>query len=256
MNAIELMEAIGQLDDCFILEAFAEKSSSPVSHEALCYQETKHEISWRRSRKLISIIAIAAAFLIGTTAFAVGVFYSGWFSGRIAEYGQNSTEQFVKAEGYEPVYIENFSNGYSYSRGHVLENQINDAELGTVDTFKSTTFEYEKDGDLLYFTQEKSPYPVNKFGSLFDSYEGIQLWYYSYINKFVPDDYVPSDADKAAEANGELIITYGPEKVSAARVSSLSWTVDGINYNLMQTDGNLSAEELCLMAIEIIETSR
>lgn len=255
MKAIELLEAIGQLDDCFILEAFAEKTS-PKSLTELRQKHKSPTFNWRSSKRLIAIIAIAAAFLIGTTAFAIGIFGSGWFAGKIAEFGQTSTQQFIMEEGYKPIHIQRFSNGYIYSRGHVLENQINDAELGIVDSFKSTTFEYEKDGDLLYFTQEKSGFPVNQFGTLFESYDGIELWYYSYINKFVPDGYEMTDAEKEAEASGNLIITYGPEEISSVRVSSLSWTVDGINYNLMQTDGKLSAQELCRMAKEIIEIAR
>lgn len=255
MNAIELLDAIGQLDDCFILETFAEKTSQKSPLEFQQKHKTR-SFNWRSSRKLIAIVAIAAAFLIGTTAFAIGIFGSGWFAGKIAEFGQTSTQQFIIEEGYKPVHIQRFSNGYIYSRGHVLENQINDAELGIVDTFKSTTFEYEKDGDLLYFSQEKSGFPVNQFGTLFESYDGIELWYYSYINKLVPDDYEMSEEEKEAEASGKLIITYGPEEISSVRVSSLSWCVDGINYNLMQTDGNLSAEELCHMAREIILISK
>lgn len=255
MNAIELLDAIGQLDDCFILEAFAEKNSQKSPLEFRQKHKTR-SFNWRSSRKLIAIVAIAAAFLIGTTAFAIGIFGSGWFAGKIAEFGQTSTQQFIIEEGYKPVHIQRFSNGYLYSRGHVLENQINDAELGIVDSFKSTTFEYEKDGDLLYFTQEKSGFPVNQFGTLFESYEGVELWYYSYINKFVPDGYEMSEEEKEAEASGKLIITYGPEEISSVRVSSLSWCVDGINYNLMQTDGKLSAEELCHMAREIILISK
>ena len=251
MKAIELLEAIGQLDDCFILEAFAERTS-PKSLTELRQKHKSPTFNWRSSKRLIAIIAIAAAFLIGTTAFAIGVFASGWFAGKVAEFQSSSTQQFIREEGYKPIHIQSFSNGYIYSRGHVLENQINDAELGVVDTFKSTTFEYEKDGDLLYFTQEKSGFPVNQFGTLFENYDGIELWYYSYINKFVPDGYEMTDAEKEAEASGNLIITYGPEEISSVRVSSLSWCVDGINYNLMQTDGKLPAEELCRMAREII----
>lgn len=255
MNAIDLLEAIGQLDDRFILEAFAEKTS-PISPIEFRQKKNSPIFNWRSSKRLIAIVAIAAAFLIGTTAFAIGIFASGWFSGKVAEFEQSSTQQFIREEGYKPIHIQSFSNGYIYSRGHVLENQINDAELGVVDTFKSTTFEYEKNGDLLYFTQEKSGFPVNQFGTLFESYKGIELWYYSYINKFVPDGYEMSEEEKEAESRGELIITYGPEEISSVRVSSLSWCVDGINYNLMQTDGKLSAEELCRMAREIILTDK
>lgn len=205
------------------------------------------------AKRRIPFIAIAAAFLLGITALAAGGFASGWFSGHAETYEELNARQYAREEGYEPIHVQSFGNGYSYSRGYVVTNQINDADLGAVDTFQSTTFEYQKDGDLLLFTQERSEFPVNKFGSLLEPHEDIELWYYSYTNKFVPEGYEPSEADKTAEAEGQLILTYGPEEISVVTVSSLSWCKDGINYNLMQMDGKLSAEELCVMAKEIID---
>ena len=205
------------------------------------------------AKRRIPFIAIAAAFLLGITALAAGGFVSGWFSGHAETYEELNARQYARKEGYEPIHIQSFSNGYSYSRGYVVTNQINDADLGEVDTFQSTTFEYQKGGYQLLFTQERSEFPVNKFGSLFETHSGIELWYYSYTNKFVPEGYEPSESDKAAEAEGKLILTYGPDEISMVTVSSLSWCKDGINYNLMQMDGELSAEELCVMAKEIID---
>ena len=199
----------------------------------------------------ICLIAIAAAFLLGTTAFAISD--GGWFTFREKEYSTFPTQQqFAEDVGYEPVLIECFENGYSYSSGSVMDNREIEGEELSEEGFKSAAFVYEKDGDLLFFNQEKSNSPVNNFGSLYKSVEGIELWYYSYTNKLVPADYEPTEADKAAEASGELIISYGPEEISVIEVCSLSWVNDGINYSLMQMDGKLSPQELCRMAEEII----
>ncbi len=199
----------------------------------------------------ICLIAIAAAFLLGTTAFAISD--GGWFSFREKEYSTLPTEQqFVEDVGYAPVLIECFENGYSYMSGSVMDNREIEGEELSEEGFKSAAFVYEKDGDILYFNQERAHSPVNNFGSLFKTVDGIELWYYSYTNKLVPEDYEPTEADRAAEASGELIISYGPEEISVIEVCSLSWVNDGINYSLMQMDGKLSPEELCRMAEEII----
>ena len=59
--------------------------------------------------------------------------------------------------------------------------------------------------------------------------------------------------DKKAEANGELVFSYGSSKVEIKEVQSVLWAEDGIHYCLMQIDGKLSADELAEMAKEIIE---
>lgn len=205
----------------------------------------------RGGRKGLLLIAVAAVFLLGTTAFAAGA-AGGWFAGREKEYTQlPEAEQYISDVGYAPVLIGKFKNGYTFAGGYV-ENNISGGEDGDIHSFKSSTFEYENEGRLLWFSQAKSGCAAAGQGSLCKSCEGIELWYYCYINKFVPEDYEPDEADRQAEAQGKLIITYGPEEISLVKVSSLSWTVDGINYTLMQMDGELSEQELCAMAEEII----
>lgn len=222
---------------------------SPLNRKTEVLTLTRNKKSSAKMR--ICLIAIAAAFLLGTTAFAISD--GGWFSFREKEYSTLPTQQqFAEDVGYEPVLIECFENGYSYSSGSVMDNREIEGEELSEEGFKSAAFVYEKDGDLLFFNQEKSNSPVNNFGSLYKSVEGIELWYYSYTNKLVPADYEPTEADKAAEESGELIISYGPEEISVIEVCSLSWVNDGINYSLMQMDGKLSPQELCRMAEEII----
>ena len=222
---------------------------SPLNRKTEVLTLTRNKKSSAKMR--ICLIAIAAAFLLGTTAFAISD--GGWFSFREKEYSTLPTQQqFAEDVGYEPVLIECFENGYSYSSGSVMDNREIEGEELSEEGFKSAAFVYEKDGDLLFFNQEKSNSPVNNFGSLYKSVEGIELWYYSYTNKLVPADYEPTEEDKAAEASGELIISYGPEEISVIEVCSLSWVNDGINYSLMQMDGKLSPQELCRMAEEII----
>ena len=222
---------------------------SPLNKKTEVLTLTRNKKSSAKMR--ICLIAIAAAFLLGTTAFAISD--GGWFSFREKTYPSLPTEQqYVEDLGHEPVLIESFENGYSYRSGAVIDTQNTDEQTPTKDGFKSAVFIYEKDGDELHFCQDKGEHSVNSFGSLFKTVGDTELWYYSYTNKLVPEDYEPTEEDKAAEASGELIISYGPEEISVIEVCSLSWVNDGINYSLMQMDGKLSPQELCRMAEEII----
>ena len=90
-------------------------------------------------------------------------------------------------------------------------------------------------------------------GDAVDTIDGVDILYHSYTNKIVPSDYRMTDEDKKAEANGELVFSYGSSKVEIKEVQSVLWSEDGIHYSLMQIDGKLSANELAEMAKEIIE---
>ena len=73
-------------------------------------------------------------------------------------------------------------------------------------------------------------------------------------NKIVPEDYVKTDEELAAESRGELMFANdGEDHIVENNYISVSWQDDGIHYNLMQRNGELSVDELIKMANEIIE---
>ena len=57
---------------------------------------------------------------------------------------------------------------------------------------------------------------------------------------------------KKAEENGELVFSYGSPEAKISEVQSVTWTKDGMLYQLLQIDGKLSAGELSKMAEEIL----
>lgn len=202
-------------------------------------------------KKAIAIIAVAATFLLGSTAFACGVL-DGWFSHSDKEYYELPTEQqFVEDVGYAPVLIQEFENGYAFINGYVVDNERADSETALVEKFTSAMFEYEKDGDIVFFAQEKFD-AAQPQGTLVDSFAGVDIYYFGYMNKIVPADYQMTEADKMAEEKGELVFTWGSDSVQTMEVKSLTWMRDGILYNLLQTGGELDAEELVSMAKEAI----
>jgi len=206
----------------------------------------------RRAKKMIAIVAIAAAFLVGSTAFAAGVI-GGWFSAPDTRYESAPDVQQISADiGYKAVVPESFSNGYSYAYGYTADNEMISSIDGSAENFRSATFVYEKEGDLLYFSQEKSEVLLKQMGDVIAEAGGIELYYYSYENKFVPADYEMTEADREAEEKGELIFSYGADKVGTMSVTSLAWVQNGTSYMLMQMDGMLSPDALVDMAKEVI----
>ena len=202
-------------------------------------------------RKVFAIAAVAAVFLMGSTAFASGML-SGWFSHSEKEYASMPSEQeYIEDVGYAPVLIQEFENGYGYKTGYVVDNEYADSKTGEVEKFKSAMFEYEKDGNLIYFWQEKSD-SISLNGAVADSFAGVDIYCSSYMNKIVPEDYRMTEADKEAEANGEVIFSWGSDSVQTMEVKTVSWAKNGISYMILQTDGDLAENDMIVMAKEAI----
>ena len=208
-----------------------------------------------KSKKRISFIVIAATLALGITVFAVNGVVSTWSSSSSSapDYTSLPTEQQVMKDiGYETVLIDSFENGYTFKDGSIVNNNFEDENGGSVEKFKSVSFDYEKDGDKVIFSQDKFNSEMSMAGDVIKTVNGTDIYYYSYTNKVVPADYELTDEDKKAEENGELVFTYGSSEVEIKQVRHVSWVKDGILCQLLQIDGKLSSDGLVKMAEEIL----
>lgn len=208
-----------------------------------------------KSKKKISLIAIAATLVLGITVFAASGIVSTWFSSSSStpDYKSLPTAEQVAGDiGYEPVLIESFENGYTFKDGNIVKNNLKDENGKLIEKFKSVSFDYEKDGDTVIFAQDKFNSETEPAGDVAKNVNGTDIYFYSYTNKTVPADYKLTDDDKKAEENGEIIFSYGSSEVKIQNVQSVTWTKDGMLYQLFQIDGKLSADELANMAEEIL----
>ena len=206
----------------------------------------------RSSKKLVSLIAAAAVLACLGTAFAAGGL-GGWYSSTTIEFESVLESAPITEElGFAPVLIDEFENGYSFVSGKGADNTVTEDDGSVKEEFKSAFFTYEKDGDEVWFSQDRSTGINVEKGELVSTVNGIDVYYYSYKNKIVPDDYEMSVEDIAAEERGELIFSWGSDKVQLSVVQSVEWRMGDIACCLMQLDGALSAEELVAMAEEAI----
>ena len=215
----------------------------------------RKEDHYMKSKKKIPLIAIAAALALGITVFAASGIVTNWFSSSSAkpEYKSLPSAEQVKSDiGYEAVLIDTFKNGYTFKSGSVVNNNLADEKGNSVEKFKSVSFEYENNGDRVIFSQDKFNAELGTEGEIISTVSGTDIYYFSYTNKIVPPDYKLTDNDKKAEENGDLVFSYGSSKVEICEVQSVTWKNDGVQYQLLQIDGKLSAHDLADMAEEII----
>lgn len=222
--------------------------------EKLTAASWERKSNFMKSKKKLSFIAIAASLILGVTAFAANGIVKGRFgsSSAIPDYKTiPSEEQVVKDIGYKVVLMDSFSNGYVFCDGSIVNNHFTDESGTPIEKFKSVSFRYKKDGDMVYFSQDKYHSETETSGEVIATENGTDIYYNSYTNKTVPVDYTLTEEDKQAEANGELVFSYGSSKVEINEVQSVFWEKDGVRYLLMQINGRLSPQELCNMAKEV-----
>ena len=226
-------------------------------HAKLDSAYTERKSVTMKSKKRVSLIAIAAALVLGITAFAANGIVANWFSSSssIPDYKSLPTaQQVIKDIGYVPVLIDTFENGYTFKNGCVVNNNLTDEGGNSVEKFKSVSFDYEKDSDTVIFAQDKFNSETELPGDIVKTVKDTDIYYYAYTNKVVPADYKLTDADKKAEENGELVFSYGSDEIKIQKVQFVIWHKDGIQYQLLQMDGKLSANELADMAEEIVNS--
>lgn len=209
-----------------------------------------------RKKRIGGLVAVAVLAL-SITAFAASGVVSMWYSSSSSRPDYRSlptAEQVKKDIGYDAILIDHFSNGYEFKDGSIISNKLKDEDDQTIEKFKSVTFRYQKGKDEVDFTQDRYGAETGDSGAVVASMDGTDIWYDSYVNKLVPPDYELTEEDKAAEENGDLVFSYGSDKVEIITWQSVYWQIGDMHYSLFQEAGkdSLSQDELVAMAKEII----
>ena len=249
MKVNELKNALNRIE-------ISEKMQNKILQKVNSAGQGKEE-KIMKPKKKIFITAVAAMLVLGLTAFAASTIISSWHSSSssIPDYKTlPSAEQCIKDIGYKPVLIEKFKNGYAFKNGSIVSNNLKNEDGKSVEKFKSVSFDYEKYGDVVVFSQDKfNADAFDSIGDVISAVNDVNIYYYSYKNKNVPANYQMTDEDKKNEESGELVFSWGSAEVKITDVQFVSFKKDGVLYQLMQIDGKLSASELSDMAEEVIE---
>ncbi len=210
-----------------------------------------------KSKKKLALIAAAATFILGITVFASGGIITnivGSSSSKPDYTSLPTSQQMLKDVGYSGDIIEEFENGYAFHSGNIVTNALKDDSDNTVEKFKSLTLRYEKGENTVNLSIEKFNSEIPESGAPTARIGDTDIYARSFIHKIVPEDYVKTDEEAKAESRGELMFAYdGEDHIVESSFVSAAWEKDGIRYNLMQNDGDLSVDDLIGMANELIE---
>ena len=190
-------EKKSQLKDTLRLKDSAEGTTYKKVHEPYDL-ENGRRLEMFKTKKRIVVLAAAVIMALGITAFAATGIISNWYSSSssIPDYRTlPSAEQVKKDIGYDVILIESFSNGYSFKNGRIVNNKLTDEDNQTIEKFKSVAFCYKKGRDEVEFTQDQYQSDSEKTGEIAETVNGVDIYYYRYVNKIVPPDYQLTEED-------------------------------------------------------------
>lgn len=241
MNEKDLYKIIGEISDDLILEAY--DSSVKV--------------------RRIRVWKIAAAAAVLVVIFGVSVWaVSGFMRGSIAI--SDGTPDYVSVPSQEtlhhdigitPKIIEKFSNGYSFKDASIANSEDVDENGNSINFYKELSCDYYNGKNkisLHVFPASSSEISENM--EVIDVFNGSEINYKSYTAKIVPNGYGLSEQDKMDEMSGKYVFSYGSENIEILRIQCIRWECGGIDYMLMEMNGDdkISKEELAGMAQEMI----
>lgn len=202
---------------------------------------------------------VVGCLLISGGVFAAGRVvsvssHSDWRDGcrSYSEMGQQE-----KKLGYAVDSVEQFANGYQFNKAVVGEQEGKDQDKNQVYSAKFMSIEYARDAEptvSLYIEKPSVTLARLKPAEATRVCGDITLYYDSATYKFVPPDYELTAEDKANQEKDNYCISYGSDEVEVQKSSVVEWKKDGIQYQLIGFDLNLTADEMFDMAEEVMGT--
>ena len=253
MNNNNLKNAFPNTPNNFKNRVRTTLNSLPEKEEFIKMErKTYKNISFKK--KLV--IALAATFVLGTTAFAAGKLYSvvGSTSNIPTYKNIPSTEVVNKDFGFTPNLVDQFENGYEFKSGHTSNNEGYDKNGNSLGKSKSLSMVYKKgESDIWLTVENMSLVGEDKKAILADSYKDSDIYYTSYTNKFVPVDYEMTEQDKKDESEGKYVFSVGTSEVEISKVQHIGFEMNDLYYSILATDSELTQDDLVKMGQEIID---
>lgn len=240
MNKKDLFKAIGEISDDFILDA----------------QNAKNRI---KRFQVIKVASVAAALVLTVSAVS---FASSGILGRRNGHSWSfptytsvpSAEKLQKDVGISPKVLESFSNGYKFKDATIGYETDEDTDGNVMEKYKSIHCRYTKDNEKFSINIDAAKAGLAMDGvETTETYDGVDIKYFSYTNKFVPGDYQLTEQDKADEASGKYVFSYGTEDIEIHEVQITAWVHNGLNHVICAMDSDLAKEELLQMAKEFMD---
>lgn len=208
------------------------------------------------------IIAAACVMIFGITAAATGVVTN------VVSHNRPDTrtsdladlEKMEDKTGLDLTAVESFSNGYKFDYMEVEESTTQDDDFNDVDSYSGVCMEYKKDGaaDLSIYADPAEFAGFDNYEDYLDhrTYKGVEI-YYSYDEYLsIPTSEKDTLTDEELERDvndPHFFISDGSDKRETNFISHVLFTIDGVSYDILAIDTDMTSAEMMDMAQEIID---
>lgn len=224
---------------------------------AALYCSNQKERTPMKSKKILVAAIAAALCLTSATCFAFGkiggfVSHSHW-----VEDDFPSITKMEQVLNTSPDVVENFSNGFNFTRYSIGEATARDENGAELETLPRLSLDYRNADNQWIALSINGVFTGQDFGEvsgsiLLDDGEKVNYHYAKDHYKFVPVNYEITPEDQKAMDVGELFIGYGADAVEDCYMTNMIWVKDGMKYTLCGQDLSLDQDDMVEMAKEVI----
>lgn len=212
-----------------------------------------------KTKTITRIFLIAAVIaMLAVTAYAADLLHvKSLMTGTSDSYSSYSkVKKAMRQAGFEIDIRENFDAGYAFELIRVQEIDAMDENNHKLFSYNELAVHYRNgDGNRLVLCayQDREDLPVTEHADGITKEIGsVDASYWQDHYKFVPDDYEPTDEDKAWMEQPGNFISYGSDEITEQNPGFLEWEKNGVCYFFMDMRGQVPAETLFAMAEELI----
>lgn len=228
--------------------------------------DNRGEIIMRKNLIKRLMIVCVVCFTTAVTCIAAPKINS-WISSSSRADGSNtfpSGVEIYNQVGYNPKYVEVFLNEFKFENWVVVNQKGLDVDGNSVIELKEFKMFYERENKnekkefLTLSTSTVSESVFNQsiqYKSKFNDkieYNKLTLHYSEMPYKLVPDDYELTQQDKKDMEDRVLEISVGTEEIENNLMQCITWYEDGIQYDILGKDVNLTEDKFVEMAKTVI----
>lgn len=216
-------------------------------------EETKMSRSFSIKKAVIAV-AVVAAFGVTAVAAVKATFVESHLDLREAVTDIADFQEMCDDENLGVNYPDEFSNGYGFDKGYISDEKAGDSEGNTIREYKAFSADYENGKKSVTLFAEPAADIIEMPGDCeTETVGGTTVYKIETTFKFVPPDYEMTEQDKADEASGKYVFSYGTDEVEIETMRQVMWVTDG-NVVMTLLDGKdaMDMDELVSMAEEII----
>lgn len=220
--------------------------------------QNKKEVTMKKlnAKKIVAAVALSCV-LTGTVCMAAEKISDYYIASSSALTETTDFSDIAKLEKKADVFTgaqRVLDNGFTFASAAIINTDEKDAAGNTKNSFSEVEIEYEKDAkNISYCVKKGTRHFTEKELAGYRAIESDGITYYfsqsDYL--FVPEDYEPTEEELAAEAAGDLFISFGSDVREEKVCVSLHWNTNGQGYSLLGMDLNMDADELLDMAKQL-----